>query len=115
MQRTNFNVRYEDADYDDGGTGLEREQVFKTLFIDDESGYQASAGAELSVLEETVDDVGTVSVSLVRVSEEDDDSVNLHVYTSDLTVGTQLNRQGGHSHMVWRGDEYSTYRVEITQ
>lgn len=103
---------YSDATYDDGGTGLSRDLVFKTLFEDDEPGFNASVMEELNALSSEVDLPETVRFSEVRVVEVDDSTVDLIVRCPDLTVGTQTTR-GRHSRLVLRDEAYSHYRVGI--
>lgn len=105
-------VDYSDASYDDGGTGLNRELVFKTLFVDDEVGFNASVHEELNALESEVDLPETVRVSEVRVVEVDDSKVDFMVRCPDLTVGTQTTR-GRHPVLVLNDTEYNHYRVGI--
>lgn len=103
---------YANATYDDGGTGLSRDLIFKTLFVDDEPGFNASVMEELNALESEVDLPDTVRASEVRVVEVDDSTVDLIVRCPDLTVGTQTTR-GRHNRLVLRDDAYNHYRVGI--
>lgn len=103
---------YADASYDDGGTGLSRELVFNTLFVDDEPGFNASVMEELNALSNEVTLPDSVRVSEVRVQEVDDSTVDLIVRCPQLTVGTQTTR-GRHSRLVLRDDAYDHYRVGV--
>lgn len=103
---------YADATYDDGGTGLGRDLVFKTVFVDDEPGFNASVMEELNALESEVDLPVSVRVTEVRVQEVDDSTVDLIVRCPDLTVGTQTTR-GQHSRLVLRDGAYNHYRVGV--
>lgn len=105
-------IDYDDATYDDGGTGLSQELVFKTLFVDDEPGMNASVFEELNVLKQESSVPETVRVSEVRAIEVDDTTVDFIVRCPDLTLGTQTIR-GKHSRLVLRDDAYSHYRVGV--
>jgi hypothetical protein len=112
----NYKIKYNSARYSAGKTGLPRELVFKTLFNDEEDGYNASATEELDVLEdkESTDFPSVVQVSMVRAVEDenDDETVNLILTCPNLTVGTQTTRGNG-SKLVLRDDSYSHYRVGV--
>lgn len=103
---------YTDATYDDGGTGLDKQLVFDTLFVDDKPGFNASVFEELNALESEVDLPETVRVSEVRVQEVDDSKVDFIVRCPDLTVGTQTSR-GRHPLLVLREGDYDHYRVGV--
>lgn len=104
-------LNYEDAEYDDGMSGLDRDLVFKTLFVDDEAGFHRSISSELSVLEELgIPD--SLTVTEVRVDVVEDDLVDFYVRIPELTVGTQTSR-GKHSRMVLRDDSFAHYQVAI--
>jgi len=105
-------VDYSDAEYFDEGTGLDKELVFKTLFEDDEPGFNASVHEELNALESEVDLPDPVRVTEVRAVEVDDSTVDFIVRCPDLTVGTQTTR-GRHPRLVLRDEAYSHYRVGI--
>lgn len=105
-------IDYENAEYYDDNSGLSRELVFKTLFVDDEPGFNASIREELNVLEEVVDMPESVTVTEVRVEVVADDLVNFYARIPEFTVGTQTSR-GKHSRMVLRDESYSHYQVAI--
>lgn len=103
---------YENASYDDGGTGLSREIIFKTLFVGDEPGFNASIYEEINVLSSEVNLPETLKVSEVRAEEVDESLVDLIVRCPELSVGTQTSR-GQHERLTFRDDVYDHYRVGI--
>lgn len=105
-------LKYDDAEYYDDNSGLDRDLVFKTLFVDTEPGFNRSIDEELNVLAEVVDMPDSLTVTEVRVEVVDDSLVNLYARIPELTVGTQTSR-GKHSRMVLRDDAYSHYQVAI--
>lgn len=103
---------YADAEYMDRDTGLDKELVFNSLFVDDKPGFNASVREELAALASEIDLPDTLEITTVKAVETADSKVDFVVYTPDLTVGTQASR-GKHPYLVFRGDKYNHYRVAL--
>jgi hypothetical protein len=105
-------INYDNATFNDGGTGLPRELVFKTLFVSDEPGFNASFREELNALSSEINLPDSLNVSEVRVTEIDSSLVDFVVRCPELTVGTQTSR-GEHERLVLNDESYKHYRVGI--
>lgn len=102
------NYNYDNATYYDEA-GLDKEDVFEALFGDNPA---PSIEEEFGALEGEVDMPDEVTITEVRAVKQDDDLVDLIASVKELSVGTQTSR-GRHPRLVWRGDEYSHYRVGV--
>lgn len=105
-------LEYDNAEYMDRDTGLDKELVFKSLFVADEPGFNASIREELASLASEIDLPETIRITTVKAVEISDSKVDFVVYTPDLSTGTQTSR-GRHPLLVLRSDEYAHYRVGI--
>lgn len=87
--RADFEFNYQDAQYDDGGTGVSIEALAEYLF----RGNKAAAGPLVEMSVGGVDVPTTVNVLDVRVEERrnDGDCLDVTIRVDDLTVGTQLS------------------------
>lgn len=105
-------LNYENAEFLDEGTGLSRTEVFETLFHSTHLKTNPPIFEELNALKQEVDLPQTIRISEVRVLEQSEDKIDLIVRCPDLTVGTQTSR-GDHPYLVFRGEDYTHYRMGI--
>lgn len=106
-------ITYDSAQYFANDTNLDREIVFKTLFKQ-EPGFNASICEELDKLlsEDSISVPTKLTVRDVSARvDEKQSTVTFSVRIPQLHTGTQKN--GQYALRVFRGDEFSHYKVQI--